>query len=190
MRIIGGEHRGATIRTPKGGDTRPTTDRVREALFNVLAHADFAPPLHGARVIDLFAGSGALGLEALSRGAAFALFVDTDAKARAAIRDNLMRLGLQGRGKIWRRDATRMGRCAPMPPFDLALLDPPYGQGLGERALRGLHEGGWLRPDALVVLEESTRSTVTPPAPFEPLDARTYGDTALHFLRHAAPTMA
>ena len=188
MRIIGGEHRGATIRTPRGRDTRPTTDRVREALFNVLTHADCALPLSGARVLDLFAGSGALGLEALSRGAGFALFVDTDAKARAAIRDNLMRLGLQGRAKIWRHDATRMGRCAPMPPFDLALLDPPYGQGLGERALRALHAGGWLKPDALVVLEESARSAVTPPAPFELLDVRTYGDTALHFLRHAAPS--
>ena len=190
MRIIGGEHRGAAIRTPKGRDTRPTTDRVREALFNVLTHADFAPPLSGARVLDLFAGSGALGLEALSRGAAFALFVDTDAKARAAIRDNLVRLGLQGRAKIWRRDATRMGRCAPMPPFDLALLDPPYDQGLAERALTSLREGGWLKPGALAVVEESARSAFTPPAPFAPLDVRTYGDTALHFLRHAAPPAA
>ena len=184
MRVIGGEHRGLSLRTPKGRDTRPTTDRVREALFNVLAHADFAPPLAGARVLDLFAGSGALGLEALSRGAAFALLVDTDAKARAAIRDNLLRAGLQGRAKIWRRDATKMGRCAPMPPFDLALLDPPYGRGLATLALLSLHEGGWLKPGALAVVEESARSAFTPPAPFAPLDTRTYGDTTLHFLKY------
>ncbi len=184
MRIIGGELRGATIRTPKGRDTRPTTDRVREALFNVLMHADFAPPLAGARVLDLFAGSGALGLEALSRGAAFALFVDTDAKARAAVRDNLVKLGLQGRAKIWRRDATKMGRCAPMPPFDLAFLDPPYGKGLAERVLASLHEGGWLKPGALAVVEESARGGLAGLPPFTPLDVRTYGDTALHFLRY------
>ena len=186
MRIIGGEKRGATIRTPKGRDTRPTTDRVREALFNVLMHADFAPPLADARVLDLFAGSGALGLEALSRGAAFALFVDTDAKARAAVRDNLVRLGLQGRAKIWRRDATKMGRCAPMPPFDIAFLDPPYGKGMAERALAALHEGGWLKPGALAVVEESIRSDLAPPASFPPLDVRVHGDTALHFLRFRA----
>jgi 16S rRNA (guanine966-N2)-methyltransferase len=184
MRIIGGEKRGAAIRTPKGRDTRPTTDRVREALFNVLAHGAHAPDLAGARVLDLFAGSGALGLEALSRGAAFALFVDTDAKARAAVRDNLVRLGLQGRAKIWRRDATRMGRCAPMPAFDIAFLDPPYGQGLAERALAGLLEGGWLKPGALAVVEESARNTFNPPEALRAVDTRTYGDTALHFLVH------
>ncbi len=182
MRIIGGKHRGLNIRAPKGMDTRPTTDRVREAMFNVLAHADFAPELAEARVLDLFAGSGALGLEALSRGAGFALFVDTDAKARAAIRDNLVRAGLQGRAKIWRRDATNMGRRAPMPPFDLAFLDPPYGKGLAERALRSLREGGWLKPGALAVVEESARSDFKPPEPFRALDVREYGDTAVHFL--------
>ncbi len=185
MRIIGGDKRGATIRTPKGWDTRPTTDRVREALFNVLMHSGQAPTLSGARVLDLFAGSGALGLEALSRGAAFALFVDSDAKARAAVRDNLLRLGLQGRAKIWRRDATRMGRCAPMPAFDIAFLDPPYGQGLAEQALSGLMEGGWLGPGALAVVEESVRAPFSPPQGLEPIDRRTYGDTVLHFLVHA-----
>ncbi len=184
MRIIGGEHRGLNIRAPKGMDTRPTTDRVREAMFNVLAHAKFAPPLNGARVLDLFAGSGALGLEALSRGAGFALFVDTEAKARAAIRDNLMRAGLQGRAKIWRREATKMGRCAPMPPFDLSFLDPPYGKGLGERALASLHEGGWLKSGALVVVEESARQAFEPPQSYRLVDRRTYGDTAVHFLVH------
>ncbi len=185
MRIIGGEKRGGTIRTPKGQGTRPTTDRVREALFNIIAHGEGIPPLAGARVLDLFAGSGALGLEALSRGAAFALFVDTDAAARAAVRDNLVRLGLQGRAKIFRRDATKMGRCAPMRPFNLAFLDPPYGHGLAEQALASLAEGGWLAPGALAVVEESARSPFTPPQGFPLLDERPYGDTLLRFLRYA-----
>ena len=185
MRIIGGEHRGQTIRTPKGWDTRPTIDRVREAMFNVLTHAGFAPPLAGARVLDAFAGSGALGLEALSRGAGFALFVDTDARARAAIRDNLVRLGLQGRAKIWRRDATRMGRCAPMQPFHLVFLDPPYGKGLARQALAALREGGWLADEALAVVEERAREAFQPPQGFSVLDEREYGDTALYFLRQA-----
>lgn len=185
MRIIGGEYRGRSIRAPKGRDTRPTTDRVREALFNVLAHADYAPPLAGARGLDLFAGSGALGLEALSRGATFVLFVDTDAAARAAIRANLMELGLQGRAKIWRRDAVKMGRCAPMPAFDIAFLDPPYGQGLAERALATLAAEGWLKPGALAVVEESARAGFTAPQGFSLLDERAYGDTLLRFLQFA-----
>ena len=182
MRIIGGEHKGRRIEAPKGRGTRPTTDRVREALFNVLAHADFAPPLAGLRALDVFAGSGALGLETLSRGAAFALFVDTDAAARAAIRANLMATGLQGRAKIWRRDATKMGRCAPMAPFDLVFLDPPYGQGLAERALASLREGGWLKSGALAVVEESARADFTTPEGFATLDERAYGDTLVRFL--------
>ena len=184
VRIIGGRHKGRAIRAPREG-TRPTTDRVREAIFNVLAHADFAPVLAGARVLDLFAGSGALGLEALSREAGFALLVETDAKARAVIRANVEALGAQGRAKIWRRDATRMGKCAPMPPFDIAFLDPPYGKGLAERALKGLREGGWLKPDALAVVEESAKAGFAPPEGFALLDARAYGDTVVHFLRLA-----
>jgi 16S rRNA (guanine966-N2)-methyltransferase len=182
MRIIGSRHRGRAIKAPKEG-TRPTTDRVREAIFNVLAHADFAPDMTGARVLDLFAGSGALGLEALSRGAGFALFVETDAKARAIIRANIEALGAQGSTKIWRRDATHMGRCAPMPPFDLAFLDPPYGKGLAGRALKALREGGWLKPGGLAVVEESAKADFTPPEGFKPLDTRAYGDTKVHFLR-------
>ncbi len=182
MRIIGGEKRGAIIRAPGGRDTRPTTDRVREAMFNIIAHAEHAPPLTGARVLDLFAGSGALGLEALSRGAVFALFVDIEAAARAAVRDNLMRLGLQGRAKVWRRDATGMGRCAPMAPFDLAFLDPPYGRGMAERALATLREGGWLEPGALAVVEESARADFGVPSGFALRDERAYGDTIVRFL--------
>ena len=183
MRITGGSLGGRKIAAPSGMATRPTTDRLRQALFNILAHGAFAPALEGARVIDLFAGSGALGLEALSRGAAFALFIDEAAAARAAIRRNIEALNLGGRAKIWRRDARRPGRCAPMAPFDLAFLDPPYGKALAEPALAGLAEGGWLRPGALAVVEESARASLSPPPSFTPLESRDYGETRLHFLK-------
>ncbi len=186
MRIVGGRFRGRRISAPEGRGTRPTTDRVREAVFNILEHADFAPPLDGARVLDGFAGSGALGLEAASRGARFVLFVETDARARAVIRSNVEALGLSGTTKIWRRDVTRMGRCAPMKPFDMVFLDPPYGQGLGTTALKALAEGGWLRAGALAVVEEEERSLLEIPDSFTLADRRTYGDTAVHFLLHQA----
>ncbi len=182
MRIVGGRFRGHGISAPEGRSTRPTTDRVREAVFNILEHADFAPPLDGARVLDGFAGSGALGLEAASRGARFVLFVETDAKARGVIRANVEALGLSGNTKIWRRDVTRMGRCAPMKPFDVVFLDPPYGRGLGTAALKALAEGGWMRDGALAVVEEETRSPLELPDGFTLADRRTYGDTAVHFL--------
>ncbi len=184
MRITGGEFSGRRIVAPRGVATRPTTDKVRAAMFNILRHGGFAPPLQGARVLDLFAGSGALGLEAASHGARFILFVDESAAARAAIRANVEALGLGGMSRIWRRDVTRMGRCAPMRPFDLAFLDPPYGKGLGEKALAALASGGWLKPGALVVLEESARADLAPLSGFTPVDAREYGDTRVHFLRH------
>ncbi len=184
MRIVGGRFRGHGISAPEGRSTRPTTDRVREAVFNILEHADFAPPLAGARVLDAFAGSGALGLEAASRGARFVLFVDTDARARGVIRANVEALGLSGITKIWRRDATRMGRCAPMKPFDVVFLDPPYGRGMGTAALRALAEGGWMEDGALAVVEEEAHSPLEVPDGFELADRRRYGDTAVHFLLH------
>ena len=186
MRIVGGALKGRRIVAPKGLDVRPTTDRVREALFNILAHMDDAPPLSGARVIDLFAGSGALGLEAASRGAAFVLFVDTAEKARAAIRANVMELGLAGKTKIWRRDATKMGDAAPMRGFDIAFLDPPYGKQLAERALASLRDGGWLARSALVVVEESARAVITLPEGYEMRREKTYGDTRLLMARLTA----
>ncbi len=189
MRIISGSLKGRRIHAPEGAQTRPTTDRVREALFNVLAHADWAPALAGARVLDLFAGSGALGLEAASRGAAFVLFMETDARARAAIRRNVTDLGLTGITRIWRRDATRPGLCAPMKPFHLVFLDPPYGKGLGEAALSALPAGGWLAPGAVLVWEESARNDVTIPPGYALRQERTYGDTRLMFLQHA-PALA
>jgi 16S rRNA (guanine966-N2)-methyltransferase len=189
MRVVGGRFRGRGLTAPKGLATRPTSDKVREALFNILSHG-LGFEIDGARVLDLFAGTGALGLEALSRGATYALFVEDSAEARGAIRENVEALGLTGATKIWRRDATRLGPCAPMPPFGLVFADPPYGKGLGERALMAALDGGWLAPGALCVLEESADVALTLPetcaARVEPVDSRTYGDTTVHFLRHAA----
>ncbi len=179
MRIVAGRFRGARIEAPKGLATRPTSDRVRESLFNVLAHGPARLDLDGARVVDLFAGSGALGIEALSRGAKFCLFVEDDAEARAAIRRNVEALGLTGATKIWRRDATRLGPRGTLQPFDLAFLDPPYGKGLGERAFSALIEGDWLKPGAIVTLEEQEGVQLALPSSFEGIDARSYGDTQI-----------
>ena len=183
MRIVGGRFRGRSIAAPSGTLTRPTSDRVRESLFNILAHGIEGFGIEGARVLDLFAGSGALGLEALSRGAAYCLFVEDDAGARGAIRENIEALGLTGASKLWRRDATKLGPASPMQPFQLLLADPPYGKGLGELALGAAVEGGWLASGAVCVLEEHIDAAITVPAGFEPLDRRGYGDTELHFLR-------
>jgi 16S rRNA (guanine966-N2)-methyltransferase len=188
MRIISGQYRGRALAAPPGRITRPTADRVRQALFDVLAHAPFAPDLHGARVIDLFAGSGALGLEAMSRGAAYCLFVETDEAARGAIRTNLDTLNLLGAGRVHRRDATDLG---PRPAtdgaaFDLAFLDPPYGKGLGEKALTGLLAGGWLAPDALCVLERAADEADPVVDGFEMIDVRRWGPAAVSFLKVSA----
>lgn len=185
MRIVSGALRGRTLKTPPGDATRPTSDRTRQAVFNILEHAPWAPELHGARVIDLFAGSGALGFEAISRGAAFALFVETDEAARGAIRENIDALSLFGATRIHRRDATDLGLkpASAGDPFDLAFLDPPYRKGLGEKALEGLAAGGWLKPGAVVVFERASDEPDVAPAGFEALDARDYGAARVQFLR-------
>ena len=185
MRIVAGRFRGAQIEAPKGLLTRPTSDRVRESLFNVLEHGAPSFEFEGARVIDLFAGSGALGLEAISRGARFCLFVEEESGARAAIRRNVEALGLTGASKIWRRDATHLGERGTLQVFDLAFLDPPYGQGLAERALAALIEGAWLRAGAIVVVEERAKSIIELPARLEQLDLRIYGDTQILIAAHA-----
>jgi len=183
MRIIGGSKRGTALASVGKGDKaahlRPTTDRVRESLFNLLAHGDY-PPIDGARVLDLFAGTGALGFEALSRGAARALFVDDGAKSRALLRENTDKLQMMGQSKIYRRDATRMGENRGE-PYGLVFLDPPYGKGLGEKALVSAERGGWLTDDALIIWEES--STVVVPAGYALLDQRKYGDTTITILQ-------
>jgi 16S rRNA (guanine966-N2)-methyltransferase len=182
MRVVGGAFRGRTLAAPKSQAIRPTADRLREALFNILVHA-YGDPLSGTRVIDLFAGTGALGIEALSRGAAFALFIDDGAEARALLRENVTALGLGGTSRIFRRDATKLGPAHPVEPFSLAFLDPPYGQSLAAKALASARAGDWLVPDALVVVEEAAKSAFAAPEGFAELDRRRYDDTEFVFLR-------
>ena len=179
MRIVAGKFRGKVLVAPKGLATRPTSDRVRQALFNVLEHGAPGVDFAGARVLDLFAGSGALGLEALSRGARFCLFVEESAEARGAIRRNIEALDLTGATKIWRRDATSLGPVGRIEPFDLVLCDPPYGKEFGQRALHAVVEGGWTAPHAVVVLEERAGLDIDWPPPLAEIDRRRYGDTAI-----------
>ncbi len=183
MRIVGGKFRGRDIKGPDSLATRPTSDRVRESIFNILAHglADFT--LDDARVLDLFAGTGALGLEAISRGAKFCCFIEEDQPARGVIRTNADSCGVIGQCKIWRRDATDLGPAAPQTPFTLAFVDPPYGKGLGQKALASLVQGAWLVPGAIVVLEETEKALVPDIAGLLEIDTRTYGDTQVKFYR-------
>src|SRR4051812_5775279 len=181
MRIVGGRLRGRALAAPKSQAIRPTADRLRESLFNILTHA-YDDPISGARVLDLFAGTGALGLEGVSRGAAFALFVDDGAEARALLRQNVEALGLAAVTRVFRRDATKLGPAHPVEPFSLVFLDPPYGKGLTERALISARDGGWLIDDALVVVEEETGAFKAPEG-FEELERRAYDDTEVAFLR-------
>ena len=184
MRIVGGRFRGRNLKAPATQAVRPTSDRLRESMFNILAHAH-ADAIEGARAIDLFAGTGALGLEAVSRGAKFALFVDDGAEARALLRENIETLGLGGQTRIFRRDATKLGDAPPGDKFTLAFLDPPYGKGLAPRALDALTQGGWLAPGALCVIEEEAGASIDLPAGMERLDHRAYGDTQVVFARLA-----
>jgi 16S rRNA (guanine966-N2)-methyltransferase len=188
MRIVGGHFGGRTLKAPKSLKSqaiRPTADRLRETLFNILAHA-YGDPVVDARVLDLFAGTGALGLEALSRGAAFVLFVEQDAAARALIRENVAALGVGGVTRLFRRDATKLGAAHPVEPFSLVFLDPPYGKGLAEKALVSAHAGGWLAPEALVVVEEAAGAGFQTPPEFTEIERRGYDDTELIFLRLSA----
>ena len=189
MRIVAGDLKGRAIVAPEGQGTRPTSDRARQAIFNVLEHAAWAEPLHEARVIDLYAGSGALGFEAVSRGAAFCLFVETDDGARGAIRENADAYGLMGRTRVHRRSATDLGvRPGPIAEaFDLAFLDPPYGKGLGEQTLARLIEGSWLKPGALVVFERGSDEPEIDTPGYQRLDARDYGAARVLFLK-VSPT--
>jgi 16S rRNA (guanine966-N2)-methyltransferase len=166
---------------PKGHSTRPTADRTRQALFNVLEHAPWSRPIAGARVLDLFAGSGALGLEALSRGAASCIFVDHDRAAREAILQNLAALGQTAHGRVVTGEATH----APPGPFDLVFADPPYRQGLAEQTLAGL--AGALAEPALVVIEQSAEEPALTHPDYERLDARRWGVARVTFLRTRSP---
>jgi len=182
MRIVGGEFRGRPLATPETAAIRPTSDRLRQALFDILAHTHDVPG-EGTRVLDLFAGTGALGIEALSRGATSALFVDDRVEARGLLRRNVESLGLTGRTRIFRRDATRLGPAGTVSPFGLIFADPPYGKGLGEAALAAARAGGWMLPDALAVLEERAGTVIALIPGLEAVDIRVIGDSQITFLR-------
>ena len=185
MRITGGKFGGRSLVAPRDERVRPTSDKVRQAIFNILLHNDFGTALEGARAADLFAGTGALGIEALSRGAAFCLFVDDAAESRALIRENVEALALTGSCKIWRRDATKLGPIAASAggPFDLVFLDPPYRKGLIAPALASLREGRWLSDGAILVAEIAEDEDIPPTDGFTRLDERAYGETRVLFLR-------
>jgi len=185
MRIVGGKFKGRALVTPDGQNTRPTSDRAREAIFNILAHAEWAPNLEGARVMDVFAGSGALGFEALSRGAGFCLFVETDEAARGAIRDNVETLGLFGTTRVHRRDAAQLGARpgSQAEAFNLVFLDPPYRKGLGEKALDALINGNWLSENAIIVFERAADEDDFVTAVWQKINVKTYGAAQVLFLQ-------
>jgi 16S rRNA (guanine966-N2)-methyltransferase len=182
MRIVSGQFRGRNLKTPSSNAIRPTSDRLRESIFNILVHA-YADPVTDARVLDLFAGTGALGLEAMSRGASYALFVEEAAEARALIRTNVETLSLTGATKIFRRDAVKLGDMGRMEPFDLVFCDPPYSQGLAEKSLVSARDGKWLAPSALVVVEEAVKAGFKIPEGFDELERRAYDDTEIIIAR-------
>ncbi|TPP10063.1 16S rRNA (guanine(966)-N(2))-methyltransferase RsmD [Rhizobium glycinendophyticum] len=183
MRIVGGEFRGRTLATPKSNDIRPTVDRTRESLFNILSHAH-PGVLDRTRILDLFAGTGAVGIEALSRGCKSALFVENSVEGRGLLWENIEALGLHGRARILRRDATDLGPSSNIEPFDIVFADPPYGKGLGEKALLAAHQGGWLAPGALAILEERGDVQVSVDPVFGFIEQRTFGDTKMYFFSY------
>ena len=186
IRMTGGRLRSRPLFAPQDARVRPTSDKVRQAIFNLLEHhpelGDFS--LQSARVLDLFAGTGGLGLEALSRCAAYCLFVDNSAESRALIRRNIEALDLAGATKIWRRNATALGRLDTLAAFDLAFLDPPYGQSLIDPALTAMHDGGWLGRGAIVIAESDENDSIRPADAYLPIDRRAYGGTTITLLRY------
>lgn len=183
MRVVAGQLRGRAITAPDDAGVRPTSDRVREAAFNILAHGIDDFDIDGVRALDLFAGSGAMGLEALSRGASYCLFVEDNADARGVIRQNIEAFGLTGITRIFRRDATSLGPAGRNDSFGLLFCDPPYGKGLGERALRSAAEGAWLSDGAIVLLEELATAEIKLADGFTELDRRQWGNTQMVFAR-------
>ncbi len=187
MRIVGGRLKGRALAAPSSRAIRPTSERLRESIFDILEHR-YPGHVEGQRVADLFAGSGALAIEALSRGARFALFVDNGAEARALLRANVEAMGLGGVTRIWRADAAKLGSAPVGGRFGLAFLDPPYGQGLAGPALAALLAGGWLEPDALCVVEEAAKAEIEAPAGLALVDQRIYGDTRIVIFELAEAT--
>lgn len=182
MRVTGGTFGGRALKGPSTNAIRPTSDKLRQAIFNILTHG-YDDPARGARVLDLFAGTGALGIEALSRGAVFTLFVEDASQSRAIIRDNVEALQLTGVTKIFRRDASKLGPRGAFEQFDLVFCDPPYGKGLAERALASAREGDWLSDNALIAVEEAVAAKFAAPSGFDELERRDYDDTELVILR-------
>lgn len=182
MRVVAGKFRGRMLKGPTSNAIRPTSDRLRESVFNILIHG-YGDPIAGARVLDLFAGTGALGIEAISRGARFALFVEDSAEGRAIIRENVDVLGLGGVTRLFRRDATMLGDAHPVEPFSLVFCDPPYERGLAEKALASARDGGWLVPGALIAVEESVEAKFSAAERFVELERREYDDSEIVFLR-------
>jgi len=183
MRIVSGTYRGRALVAPKGHSTRPTADRTRQAVFNVLEHAPWSPGLRERRVLDLFAGSGALGLEALSRGARSCVSIDLDEDARSAIGRNVLALGVADSVTVRRADATRLGPRPDPAPFDLVFLDAPYGMGMTEPALAGLARHGWLAPEAMIVVERGVGEAPLTAPGYAILGSRDWGAARVYFLK-------
>jgi len=181
MRIIAGKFRAKPLASPANNDIRPTSDRVRESLFSIIT-SNYNSNLKDARVIDLFAGSGALGLEALSRGAQYCLFVENSSQGIDLIRENIKSLGLPSKSSLMRVDATKLGKAGRIKPFDLLFADPPYGQELAQKAIPLLAQGGWLKSNAIVIIEDKAGSAPPQLAGFQMLDQRKIGDTVIWFL--------
>ncbi|MDA4633193.1 16S rRNA (guanine(966)-N(2))-methyltransferase RsmD, partial [Escherichia coli] len=172
--------RGRALATPNTNAIRPTTDRTWESLFNILVH-NYPEKFEATRVLDLFAGTGALGLEAISRGARYGVFIEESTEGRGLIRTNVEAFGLLGNTKIFRRDAAKLGDVGTIEPFDLVFADPPYGKGLGELAFKSALEGGWLNPDTLLVLEEEAEAAINLDSRFSVAEERHYGGTIIRF---------
>ncbi|HEY9549735.1 MAG TPA: 16S rRNA (guanine(966)-N(2))-methyltransferase RsmD [Kiloniellaceae bacterium] len=185
MRIVAGKHRGAKLAVPEGLAVRPTSERAREALFNILEGGRFPLALNGARVLDLFAGCGALGLEALSRGAAQVVFVENGTAALAALRANMAKLRAAGIAQIRETDATHFVERSPA-PADLVLMDPPYGSGLWVEALDAIGRSGWIGPDTVVAIEVGKKEAVAAPDGYRLADDRRYGAARLVLLQRQA----
>lgn len=184
MRIVGGKFRGRTLKTPHSDTIRPTSDRLRQAIFNILEH-NYKDVLHHARVLDLFAGTGACGLEALSRGAAFAAFIDKGHEAQKIIHENIDTFGVSDQTVVIRLDATALKPLTHFAPFSLVFCDPPYGKSLSRKALTSCAQKGWLAPNALILVEEETgEHDLLPETDFTLLDTRIYGSTHFIFSRY------